>query len=165
MRKIITYINILFLFFAINSFSQVTGSILVTATVLNPISITTTRDLDFGNDIVPGIFRTIDKTSATSGKFSISGQPSKEVNITLTLPSTLINGPNTLPISFTNTDGGYKTTSGNLITFNPSVPINASLGSDGKLDIFLGGKVTPSHNQISGLYFGTINISLYYTGN
>lgn len=145
--------------------AQITGSIQAKGTVLSPISITATRDLDFGNDIIPGIQRTVDKTDATSGKFSLAGQPNKEINVTLTLPSNLVNGGNNMSITFTSTDGGWKTPNGSMNAFDPANPVNASFASEGTMDVFLGGKVSPTHNQAAGLYTATVSISLYYTGN
>ena len=166
MKKLFfTLALVLTVIFVNNSFAQITGSILAKGTVLAPISITATRDLDFGNDILPGIVRTVDKSASTSGKFSLAGQSSKQINITLTTPTNLINGANNLPISFTATDAGYKTPTGTLTAFNPATPTNASFGSEGTMDVFLGGKVTPASNQVAGLYTATVNISLYYTGN
>jgi len=72
---------------------------------------------------------------------------------------------NNLPISFTATDAGYKTPTGTLTAYNPANPTTASFGSEGTMDVFLGGKVTPASNQVAGLYTGTVNIRLYYTGN
>jgi len=165
MRKIVLFTILLSIVFYCDLFSQITGTIQAKGIVLNPISITATRDLDFGDNIIPGMLRTIDKTAASSGKFSLLGQPSKQINVSLTTPSTLINGVQTLPINFTSTDGGYKTTTGSMVAFDPASPTNAVLGTDGVLDVFLGGRVDPAHNQSPGFYTGTVNISLYYTGN
>jgi len=166
MKKLfLTLALVLTVIFVNNSFAQITGNITAKGIVLSPISITATRDLDFGDDIIPGIARTIDKTATSSGKFSLAGQALKELNVTLTTPTELVNGANNLPISFTATDAGYKTPTGTLTAFDPAAPINASFGSEGTMDVFLGGKVTPASNQVAGLYTATVNISLYYTGN
>lgn len=143
----------------------ITASITAKGTVLSPISVTSTRDLDFGNDILPGINRTIDKNSNSAGQFSIMGEAGKEVNMTITLPGTLFSGTNSLPISFTQTDGGYKVTGGNMVDFDPLNPVNATIGSDGALEIYLGGTVAPTYRQNGGEYSGTIIVEFNYTGN
>lgn len=148
-----------------NSYSQITGSITAKGTVLTPISVSSTRDLDFGTDILPGVDKSVNINAATSGKFSLTGQASKQINISLTLPTNLLKGVVTMPITFSATDAGTKTTTGTMTTFNPASGTTASFGTDGKLDVFIGGTVDPSHTQAAGAYTGTISISLYYTGS
>jgi len=144
--------------------TPVTDNISAKGTVINHISVTSKRDLDFGNDIVPGVIKTVDKAAANSGKFSLAGQPSREISITFTLPSNLLSGANTLPISFTTTDAGYQT-GATIVAFNPAVVQNASFSATGTMDVVLGGKVTPSAGQLSGFYTAPVNISLQYTTN
>jgi len=149
-------------------FSQqtpVTDNINAKGTVITHISVTSKRDLDFGTDIVPGVATTVDKSAATSGKFSLAGQVSRQIAITFTLPSTLTSGANTMPISFTATDAGYVNTGTTVVAFNPAVVQNASFSATGTMDIYLGGKVTPSAGQVSGVYTAPVNISLQYTTN
>jgi|WetSurMetagenome_2_1015567.scaffolds.fasta_scaffold63408_3 hypothetical protein len=143
----------------------VTASITAKGTVLSPISVTSTRDLNFGNDILPGINRVIDKTSNSAGKFSILGEAGKEVNISITAPGVLINGTYTLPIIFSEADAGYKVTGATTVDFDPANPVNAILGTDGAMDIFLGGSVLPAYKQVGGEYQGTIVVEFNYTGN
>lgn len=166
--------SIMLLFLANEIFAQnsdgiaptpITASITAKGTVLSPISVSTTRDLDFGNDILPGIIRSIDKNSNSAGKFSIVGESGKEVNILITAPEMLYNGTNTLPLQFTYSDGGYQITGGPVVEFDPTVPVNATLGTDGVLDVYLGGSVSPAFRQIPGEYVGTIVVEFNYTGN
>lgn len=143
----------------------ITASITAKGTVLSPISVTSTRDLDFGNDIFPGITKVIDKNSNSAGKFSIMGEAGKEVNINITSPGVLYNGTNTLPFVFSETDGGYKITGGTMVDFDPIIPVNANIGTDGLLEIYLGGSVVPTYKQVGGEYQGTIIVEFNYTGN
>jgi len=169
---IVTSIFLLFLFNDIFAQSSdgvaptpITASINAKGTVLSPISVSSTRDLDFGNDILPGITRTIEKNSNSAGKFSILGESGKEVNISITTPGVLYNGTNTLSLQFSSTDGGYQVTGGSVIDFDPLVPVNATLGTDGILDIYLGGSVNPTFTQTPGEYVGTVIVEFNYTGN
>ena len=149
-------------------FSQqtpVTDNINAKGTVITHISVTSKRDLDFGTDIVPGVATTIDKSAATSGKFSLAGQVSRQIAITFTLPSNLTSGANTMPITFTTTDAGYVNSASPMTAFNPAVVQNATFSATGTMDIYLGGKVTPSAGQVSGFYTAPVNISLQYTTN
>jgi len=143
----------------------ITASITAKGTVLSPISVTSTRDLEFGNDILPGITKAIDKNSNSAGKFSIMGEAGKEVNIAITSPGVLYNGTNTLPLTFSETDGGYKITGGTMVDFDPIIPVNANLGTDGALEIYLGGSLVPAYGQVGGEYVGTIIVEFTYTGN
>ncbi len=144
--------------------TQETSNITAKATVLTRISVTSKRDLDFGENIVPGIQNIVDKTSASSGKFSISGQASKYISISFLLPSQLINGQNSMPITFTSTDAGYQLPHGSVIAINPAGASTVKFDKEGTMDIFLGGKVTPSGSQATGLYSSAITVNLQYTG-
>jgi hypothetical protein len=145
--------------------TPVTASITARGIVLSPISVTSTHDLDFGNDILPGINRVIDKNSNSAGKFSIMGEAGKEVNISIKTPEFLYSGTNSLPINFSQTDGGYKVTGGSVVDFDPANPVNANIGTDGLLDIYLGGTVVPAYQQEGGEYQGTVIVEFIYTGN
>jgi hypothetical protein len=143
----------------------VSATINARATVLAPISIGSTRDLDFGDDILPGIPKVIDKTSNTSGKFSILGQNGKEVSILMATPQELLNGENTLTIYFSPSDAAFQLPGGTMIEFDPMSEFNASFGTEGSMDIYLGGTVVPTYTQTGGLYEGTVTVQFYYTGN
>ncbi len=145
--------------------TPITATITASGTVLSPMSITSTRDLLFGTDILPGIRRTIDKSSNSSGKFSIMGQPGKEISITITSPGSLTFGANTLPLAFTETDAGYKLPGETMVDFDPANTATAVFGNDGTMDIFLGGTVVPDFSQVAGNYTGNITVVFYYTGN
>jgi len=142
-----------------------TVTIYAKGTVLSPLSISSSRDLNFGDDILPGVNRTIDKNSSSAGKFSILGQADKEITISIMTPPELISGTNVLSVSFAPTDAGYKIPSGSVVDFDPLNPVNASFGTDGAMDILIGGTVSPFHDQTPGLYEGAITVIFYYTGN
>ena len=144
----------------------VTATINAKGTVLSPISVVFTRDLDFGNDILPGINRSIDKNSNSAGKFSILGEAGKEISIEMSLPPELISGENHLAISFTATDAGYVIPGGTVVEFDPATPpVSATFGTDGAMDVLLGGTVQPIFTQPAGLYEGSVTVIFYYTGN
>jgi len=148
-----------------NCFSQESANITATATVLTRISVTSKSDLNFGVDIVPGYKRIIAKTDATSGRISISGQPSKQISISFVTPSALSNGSSKMPITFATTDAGYQIPGGSVIAFNPTTVTNATFGTAGTMTIFLGGTVTPSGTQDGGLYTAVVTVNLQFTGN
>ena len=142
-----------------------TVTIFAKGTVLSPLTISSSKDLDFGNDILPGVNRVIDKNSNSAGKFSILGQADKEVTVSILTPTELVNGESTLKISFFPTDAGYKLPGGSVVDFDPLNPVNASFGTDGAMDILIGGTVAPYYDQAPGEYTGAITVVFYYTGN
>lgn len=143
----------------------VTAQINAKGTVITHITVSSKQDLDFGNDIVAGVATTVDKEATNAGKFLLAGQPSRQISIKFTLPTELSNGTNKMPITFSTTDAGYKVTGSNVTAFNPAVSNNVSFGTNGAMEIVLGGKVSPSSTQIAGSYTAPVTISLQYTTN
>ena len=173
MRKLILITVLIGFLFIGNSYAQndkvpskpLTVTVLAKGTVLSPLSISSSRDLDFGNDILPGVNRTIDKNSSSAAKFSIMGQADKEITISIVTPTALANGENYMDISFSATDAGYKLPGSSVVDFDPLSPVNASFGTDGAMDVMLGGKIVPYHDQAAGVYEGSVTVIFYYTGN
>ncbi|MFA7361161.1 MAG: DUF4402 domain-containing protein [Candidatus Kapaibacterium sp.] len=143
----------------------VTSQINAKGTVITHITVSSKQDLDFGNDIVAGVATTVDKEASNAGKFLLAGQPNRQISIAFTLPTNLLNGTTTMPITFTTTDAGYIVNSGSVSAFNPAVSKNASFGTNGAMEIVLGGTVTPSSTQTAGSYTAPVTISLQYTTN
>ena len=143
----------------------VTANINAKGTVITHITVSSAEDLDFGNDIVAGVATTVDKTASNAGKFFITGQPNREISIAFTLPTNLLNCSNTMPITFSSTDAGYIVNSNPISAFDPSGSMNASFGTDGAMEVYLGGTVTPSSTQVAGQYTAPVTISLQYTTN
>jgi hypothetical protein len=73
------------------------ASITARALVRQPITFGTNRDLDFGV-VLQGTPATVAYTAATSGRYDATGTASANVNISFTLPASLVNGVNNLPI-------------------------------------------------------------------
>lgn len=149
-----------------------TGTINATATVLQPITITGSNDLQFGN-VFPGVNKTVAYSDATNaGQFSVSGDGGAQVSVSFTLPTNL-NGPSssTLPIG---TWTGYYNTSNSASTggtaFTPSATsfntnLSGTSGSAGSLFVFLGATVSPAGNQTQGSYTNTVTMTVAYTGS
>ena len=176
MKTILRGILITLAFFMLNNtFAQVkptgpgpqpvSATISAKGTVLAPISVVSTRDLDFGNDLLPGVPRVIAKTSNSSGKFSIMGQNGKEVSIVMSTPANLTSGENVLILYFNPDDAGYVIPGGTMTDFDPLSPVNAVFGTENTMDVYLGGTVSPTYTQPGGLYEGFITVEFYYTGN
>ncbi|HEX6966219.1 MAG TPA: DUF4402 domain-containing protein [Gemmatimonadaceae bacterium] len=149
-----------------------TGTINATATVLQPITITGSNDLQFGN-VFPGVNKTVDYTDATNaGQFTVSGDGGAQVAVSFDLPTDL-NGPSgsTLPIdTWTGYYNTTNSTSSGGSTFTPSssavdTNLSGSTGSAGSLYVFLGATVKPATNQTQGSYSNTVTMTVAYTGS
>ena len=138
-------------------------------TVLTPITVTKSNDLDFGSSIFPGIDKSVTATSASAAKFTVGGEAGKQVTIVFDLPTELTKvGGATMPISFGATDAGRNT--GNVqaeaTSFDPNSTETTTLEAEnGTLYIWLGGTVSPAHNQSAGEYSADITVTLEYTGS
>jgi hypothetical protein len=138
------------------------ASIQALANVFQPITVTGARDLDFGN-VFPGVNKTIAVADPTSGRFDLTGQASANVDLTFTLPATLVSGGNTMPIgSWTGCTNGVNATAG-CTSFTPSGAATASaLSGTGALFVWVGGTVQPAANQAAGAYAGTVTLQVAY---
>jgi hypothetical protein len=164
MKRVICLFVLAFLFSRI-SFSQ-TYPILVTATVLSPLNVTSSN-LVFG-DVLRGVNKIIIPGDAASGKWVISGVASKQVQFSIATPPDLETASsNYLVYSYSGTDCKWSTDPSGTpgTTFAPSSTITASLSSSGNLYIFVGGTLKPTSNQAAGSYTGDANLTLQYTGN
>lgn len=139
-------------------------------TVLEPISLSSTA-LNFGSQIFPGTDKSIAKTNAAAAQFDISGEPSKSVNTSFTLPSSMQADTSsaTMPISFSTTDAGYaaaSTSQSSQTAFDPSVAQSLTLdGTTGELYIWLGGTISPTSTQKKGSYTADITLDVSYPSN
>jgi hypothetical protein len=150
---------------------------LVTANVVTELTVTATQPLQFGN-VFQGVAKVQGKNDdVNSGIFTIGGQPSAGISISLTLPDFLAltpGGADRLYISFSSTDANVDTTTVTPSTFgggdgwldqNPRLlPAATKIGAGGSTRIYLGGKVSPSVDQRSGPYVGDVICSVAYNG-
>ena len=141
------------------------ATITANATVLQPLTVSGVRNLDFGN-VYPGVNKAAAYTAATGGKFSVTGTASAQVNISFTLPTNLSSGGNTLAIgTWTGCHNTTDATAG-CTTFTPSssntTTTLAAVG--GTLYVFVGATVTPTGNQAQGSYTANVTMTAAYTG-
>jgi len=141
------------------------ANIQATATVQTPLTVTGTAPLAFGN-VFPGLPKTILSGDATSGRFTILGQPSAEVSMTFTLPTNLTFGANTLPIgTWTGQHNATNTVPGTAFTPSAASTLANLAPVTGNRYVFIGATVTPAVAQAAGAYAGTITMNVVYTGN
>lgn len=148
------------------------ASISATA-LLDPIALAVgqLRDLSFGN-VVPGTPVTINaRTNVNAAQFEIQGTRNAEVAVTMTLPALLSTGGWTMPISFGATSGCWRRQAGqNACTlYDPNTVLVARIRNNNPpnnhLWVWIGGTVTPSPTQNTGVYIGTVTLAVVYTGN
>lgn len=127
-----------------------------------PLTASGVNDLNFGTVAAGTPFRQTDPTQ--QGRFSIAGQPSQPVTVTFTLPTVLTgSGSSTIPITFGSNDGivfsSFPTVSS---TFSPAAPFVSSINSGGSLTIGITGTVAPPSLTTTGLYQGTVTLTVSY---
>jgi len=169
MRRILAAAVLVALVMPVSSAFAVTGDVTGRTNVLIPISVTTDlRILDFG-DVFPGINKSVAYTDAVNGgKWQVTGEPGKEIDMTFTLPGNLINGLDALPIVFSNADGAWHPTDvvGSATVFDPSLGETQFLdGGAGTMFLWIGGTVQPAPTQPAGVYTAAIMVDVVYTGN
>jgi hypothetical protein len=154
------------------AFAQVTAAVGVSATIsTTALSIAQQSDLDFGA-AVPGVPVTVNaRTGATAGMYEIHGARNAEIAITMALPTQLSTGFWTMPVTFGNTSGCWRRQGGqNGCNFwNPSTVLVERIRNNNPPNnqflVWIGGTVTPSAAQHTGVYLANITMSVVYTGN
>ena len=151
---------------------------LAIANVLTGLSVTAVQDLDFG-DVLQGVAKSVpNNDAANSGIFVITGQPGAGISVYMALPAYLATatGDDRMNITFGVTDGSIDSTgNSDPSTFgdgwpniNPfALPSNLTIGSavPSQTAIFLGGRVIPSIDQLSGPYSAEVIVTVAYTGS
>jgi hypothetical protein len=157
--KYITLILLFILLFCDISIAQETASAIAMGTFSVASSLTATKlaDLNFG-DLVVGVNTTVQPTDTHAAQFLINGNGNSVVQVTVTFPSNLTCGSNTMnfytisPIYNTIPDAVSAT------QFQQTSGGTATTGADGNLYIWAGGRVMANKNQAVGIYAGIIQI-------
>jgi hypothetical protein len=146
---------------AASSASAQNANILVTANVFQAITVSGVNPLDFGN-VFPGVNKTIAVADAGAGRWDATGQAGANVNMTFTLPSTLISGLNNLAIASWAACHDSDNTPAGCVGFTPSASATAAVFTGGALFIWIGATVSPTPTQAAGTYDGTATLTLAY---
>ncbi len=140
----------------------VAATVDVTATLLAPISISSSGDMDFGDMITTGTAGTVTVTPAgvrtcspevdcfggfpSAAAFDVTGEGASTYSITLPSSATLTSGGDTMTIDTFNHDaGGTPTLSGGSDTFNVGATLNVGA------------------TQAGGTYSGTFSVTVNYS--
>ena len=142
------------------------ATIQATATVLTPLTVTATNNLDFGTSVFPGVNASVLPTDASAGQFDLGGVANAEVDLDFgTLPAQLAGPGDNMTISFSATDAGHGTSQPAQTAFDPATGSLANLDGSGLLSVWIGGTVQPRNDQTSGAYTAGITLTVNYTGN
>jgi hypothetical protein len=141
--------------------ASATANVSATVVGIAPLTATTVNNLDFGT-VNAGAVGTV--AAVDGARFLITGEPSFPVTVSFALPATLT-GPAaaTIPISFGNADGllwaPFPTT---FTTFNPNGAFATAIDGAGLLEVGVRGTVSPPAATVSGVYTGTITVTVAY---
>lgn len=146
--------------------AQTSATASAQATILSPLTITKSIDLNFGNVTVGTSIGTVvllptSIRSATGGVVLPSALPG-----TITAGKFITGGyPNatydiTLPVSVTLTNPGGVTME--VINFTSTPTTTGTLNSGGTEDIYVGATLQVGSSQAIGTYSGTFNVSVNY---
>lgn len=149
-----------------------TAAIGVEATIsTTALSIGQEQDLRFGN-VVPGVPVTINpRTNPNAGGWEIHGNRNAELAIVLTLPTQLSTGFWTMPITFAANSGCWRRAPGQAGCnfYNPTTTLVRRIRNQNAPNntffVWIGGTVSPSAVQNTGVYLGNITLTVAYTGN
>ncbi|MGL5124882.1 MAG: DUF4402 domain-containing protein [Fusobacteriaceae bacterium] len=129
---------------SILAFANASGeaSMNINATVIKPLTIEVTKDMDFGK-IIQG------STATAEGTYKIDGEPGQKIDVITTFPKTLTN----------NIDKSLALP----INFNMPMPLAGySLGNDGNLEININGSISPTTSTRIGDYTGSLTARVQY---
>lgn len=141
-----------------------TTSTAVSAEVVNGLTVTRIRDIDFG--VVPGGsgVNTLLATDPGAGEFHLFGENGRTVTVTITAPLVLTSGPNTMPF--------VGAASVNESADDPAGAVPAPVGPsftmklrdqgptrNGRLGyLFVHGSITVAPTTAPGVYRGTVTV-------
>lgn len=146
-----------------------TASASGSATIIQPISATSTSNLAFGTIVKPNDATTATVTVDTSGNrsitgtaaalgtataanFAIVGEGGSAYNLTLPTTIPLVSGTNTLVVAATSSSAGSGILGG----------VGASIGTTATNTFGIGGSFAISNGTASGAYTGTFTVTANY---
>lgn len=120
-----------------------------------------TRDLTFGLVLPPVPTVVAPGDASRSGAFDIVAAQGDRLRVRLTLPNTLAGSAGaTLAISFARGDAIGLIPGQAPVVMNPSATKIFNLGPQDRMQILLGGQVSPTGTQAAGSYAGTVVLTV-----
>ncbi len=141
--------------------AQNSANINATATVLSALNVTGAANLQFGN-VTPGVNKTIAIADAGAGRFDVVKAASSGLNLSFTLPATLADGGNTLPIGTWTGAWNTSATTAGATAFAPATGTSTASTAGTTISVYVGATVTPAVAQAAGSYTGTVTMSAVY---
>ncbi|HEY4303339.1 MAG TPA: DUF4402 domain-containing protein [Gemmatimonadaceae bacterium] len=144
------------------SFAQNAATANASAVVQQPVVVSKSNDLAFGN-VFPGLNKTVAVTDAGAAAFSISGQSGANVNLTFTLPTALASGANSLPLATWTARRNATNSAASGTDFTPGASAtSATLSGAGAMYVFVGATAQPGVALPAGTYTGTLSLTVVY---
>ena len=137
------------------------------------LTVANNAELDFG-DVIIGVPTSVDPRNAPgAGEIEIRGTAGAEIAISFVLPTELTVGPHSMPIAFGAASGchvlAFAWLRGACTSFDPAGGVTTTLPSFFFFPpvrfVWLGGEVTPQPGQFPGIYRGSAQVTVSYTGN
>lgn len=147
-------------------------NITATTNVLNTLSVTGAKNLDFGNVEQTSISEVVQPEDAGAGRYDISsGTASGGASIQLqftALPASLTDGgTSSITTTFATDKAGYVSGSTTSYTagsddFDPNTAVTRTLDANGDGTVFIGGEIDPSTATATGTHTGTVTLTVSY---
>jgi len=141
------------------------GTVKAEATIVQAITVTPS-DLAFG-EVAAGTIGDIKATDANAAKVTIEGGPGENVEVTFDAPAKLTGPGADITITWSgkmNTGGTQAASSDADLNFGAAAINSGTLDANGKLFLFIGGKIEPPANQKRGTYTADLTIDVKYPG-
>jgi hypothetical protein len=161
--------SIVFVAFTTASKAQSSGTATSTATIVTPIAITKTADMNFGNIAVTATGGTVVLPAATSSpvRTTTGGVTLPATTGTVTSAAFSVTGSNSYTYAITLPSTAVTLTSGSntmsAATFTSSVGATSALSSSGSDAFAVGATLTVAANQAAGTYLsGNFTVTVNY---
>jgi len=132
-------------------------------TVIAPsLSVSATRNLDFGTLPQGTGPRVITASDPDAGEFSIGALANASITLTFALPTELSNGTG-FAIPIDSWTGASSAPGPGIEFFTPSSSgSTVHVGTNGTAAVFLGARISPSPNQVPGNYSAVVSMTVAY---
>ena len=117
------------------------------------------NDLQFG-DVWTGSIKTIQPTGSGAAHWFVEADQNTSITLALSVPSNLVSGGNTLPLSFASDAASWDhdSSSSGSTRFDPALNADVTVSSSGQVYVWLGGSISPPLGQAAGDYSGTLTL-------
>lgn len=144
-----------------------------TAMIIQPITVTKDRDMQFGTLVKPatgsgtvtiadggartlgtGIASPTSSATPTSAKFTIKGEGAQAMTVVVPASFNMANGSDTLTVTTSN--------DGSISSSGTTKTLSGTLGSEGQYAVQVGGQITLDSTTATGVYTGSFQVTATY---